>query len=138
MSDTAPDLWENLQHLMDNVSKCREADPSRIEFYEEHVVTFIRDKLRMLQFSPDQILRVLVRHTFIELHKNIINNTSWQGIMNTNNVNLNLKSGQGTGLYPLYARLNHGCICNTKTIKFEDHRYIKVNRNVLKTYFFNI
>ncbi len=28
------------------------------------------------------------------------------------------------GLYVTYARLNHSCICNTKSIKFHDHRFV--------------
>ena len=44
--------------------------------------------------------------------------------MSTNNANFSMGDGfgKGAGLYPTYARVNHGCWCNTKTLKYKDNR----------------
>ncbi len=46
------------------------------------------------------------------------------GILDVNNVNLSLSSGRGAGLYLTFARINHSCICNTRALKFKDHRWV--------------
>ena len=52
-----------------------------------------------------------------EVHRTI-------GILSTNNANFCMGDdfGKGAGLYPTYARVNHGCWCNTKTLKYKDNR----------------
>ena len=35
-----------------------------------------------------------------------------------------LPSPPYAGLYVSYARINHSCLCNTKSVKFQDHRWV--------------
>ena len=46
------------------------------------------------------------------------------GVLSVNNANLAMGEdyGKGAGLYVTYSRVNHGCICNTKTLKYQDNR----------------
>ena len=43
--------------------------------------------------------------------------------MYTNSVNMELGPGKGslTGFYPVFANMNHSCVCNTVTVKLPDH-----------------
>ena len=47
------------------------------------------------------------------------------GLLSTNNANLSMGDGfgKGAGLYPTYSRINHSCLCNTRTLKYKDNRY---------------
>ena len=46
------------------------------------------------------------------------------GVLSINNANLAMGEGhgKGAGLYVTYSRVNHGCTCNTKTLKYKDNR----------------
>ena len=46
------------------------------------------------------------------------------GVLSVNNANLAMDDdrGKGAGLYVTYSRVNHGCSCNTKTLKYKDNR----------------
>ena len=46
------------------------------------------------------------------------------GVLSVNNANLAMGEGhgKGAGLYVTYSRVNHGCACNTKTLKYKDNR----------------
>jgi len=48
------------------------------------------------------------------------------GIQTTNGANLQLPHGhgRGLGLYPIFALLNHSCMCNTETLESREEHYV--------------
>ena len=90
---------------MDHTDQLRVIDSVKFRAQQTHIVDFIRGRLGLGgRFSPAEIHHVAGLHA-------------------VNNANLNLNNGgKGSGLYPNFARINHSCVCNTKTIKYRDNR----------------
>lgn len=97
-----PDIWEDhIGNLMDHEEQ-RKKDQTTWMLSHMLVVSFLRGACR-LPFSADEIQRAI-------------------GIIRTNGVKLDTRSGQasGIGLYPTFSLLNHNCQCNTRTKKNAD------------------
>ena len=96
--------WEDLQELRDHNVERRAFDEDGWQDHEEVVSKFLVDQLG-LSVTEDDVHRAI-------------------GILSTNNANFSMGEGcgKGAGLYPTYARVNHGCWCNTKTLKYKDNR----------------
>lgn len=100
--------WKSLMQLSDHNKIRSERNPDLSEFNRAYIVDFLMENKILSPLRPQQHDRREVEHV--------------AGLMVVNNVNLNLKEGRGTGLYLTFARINHSCSTNTKSIKFQDHR----------------
>eukprot|EP00094_Tigriopus_californicus_P008225 TCALIF_07921-PA protein Name:"Similar to msta Protein msta, isoform A (Drosophila melanogaster)" AED:0.43 eAED:0.43 QI:0/-1/0/1/-1/1/1/0/369 len=97
-----PQVWnDHVENLMDHEEE-RKKDQTTWMLSHMLVVSFLRGACR-ITFSADDIQRAI-------------------GIMRTNGVKLDTRSGQasGIGLYPTFSLLNHNCQCNTRTKKNAD------------------
>ena len=79
------------------------------DFHQEHSVQFLREELELGErFSSEEISSVIYT-------------------MYTNSVNMELGAGRGsvTGFYPVFANLNHSCVCNTKTVRLGEQLEVR-------------
>lgn len=99
-----PEVWNDIMQLMDHNDQRKQDDNSTWQLWLTEVVP------KLEEHFPDTDIRDALRIL---------------GIGITNSANLNLRNGgRGTGLYPTFARINHRCICNTKSIKHSDQKYV--------------
>jgi len=110
MRGQSPLEWEDLQELRDHNMERRAFDEQGWLDHEEEVSAFLTQSLKLTHANGALV-------TAEEVHRTI-------GILSTNNANFCMGDdfGKGAGLYPTYARVNHGCWCNTKTLKYKDNR----------------
>ena len=108
ITDVSRPEWDDLQELRDHNAERRAFDEDGWNDHEEVVSKFLVDQLGLGLTSG-------VNEE--DVHRAI-------GILSTNNANFSMGEGcgKGAGLYPTYARVNHGCWCNTKTLKYKDNR----------------
>ena len=100
-----PVAWELFTGFQSHLSLQRSLHPAMWDYHQEHTVQFIRDVLELAdRWSEEEIQEVIY-------------------IMYTNSVNMELGPGYGAvaGFYPVFANMNHSCVCNTKTLKLPDH-----------------
>ena len=109
MKLNSPAIWERFQRLEDHNEARREEEPGLWEYHEEHVVTFITEKLGLVDFSAEEVRGAL-------------------GKMFTNCGDLELSPAhaRGCGYYPTYANMNHNCRANTKTFKYPGDQRLEV------------
>ncbi|XP_040570990.1 SET domain-containing protein SmydA-8 [Lepeophtheirus salmonis] len=107
LQESKPEFWNTImKDMLDHNSDIQEYTPEKWTSYEETVVKKIQS-LTKGNADTDTLTRLI-------------------GVIDTNGADLNLphdgKHGKGTGLYLIYSNLNHSCVCNTKTINFQDRR----------------
>ena len=102
--DVSVEDWEDIQELRDHNPERKAFDEEAWEEHEVPVSKFMIETLK-LGVTEEEIFRVI-------------------GLLSTNNANFSLGEGfgKGAGLYVTYSRVNHGCWCNTKTLKYKDNR----------------
>ena len=93
-----------MQELRDHNAERKAFDETEWEKHELVVSKFITETLG-LQVPEAEVHRAV-------------------GLLSTNNANFSMGEGhgKGAGLYVTYSRVNHGCWCNTKTLKYKDNR----------------